>query len=93
MQQVFFTKLDFIALVLSKHLHTKASLMAYVQDHGSPAAQIFAIKHQRRLMEYVEDAQEWDEAKQAAGDEKLTEWELLCSAAESPCECAPSECG
>ena len=36
-----FTKLDLMALVLSKHLHTKAHLLAYVQEHGSPAAQLF----------------------------------------------------
>ena len=46
-----FNKLDFIALVLTKHLHTKASLLAYVQDRGSPAAQLFASKSQRRLVE------------------------------------------
>ena len=43
-----FHKLDLQALILSKHLHTKASLLTYVQDHGSCAAQDFVSKHQRR---------------------------------------------
>jgi hypothetical protein len=55
-----FNKLDFMALVLSKHLHTKASLISYVQGHGSPGAQLFTSKNQRRVMEYIEDAQEWE---------------------------------
>jgi hypothetical protein len=87
-----FTKLDFMALILSKHLHTKASLLAYVQDYGSPAAQLFASKHQRRLVEYIDDAQEWSEAKTTAGAEKLTEWELLLEAAATPCKHARGEC-
>ena len=85
-------KLDFMALILSKHLHTKASLLSYVQDCGSPQAQLFASKHQRRLVEYIEDAQEWAEAKAMAGAEKLTEWDLLCMAADAPCKHPPYEC-
>ena len=88
-----FTKLDFMALVLSKHLHTKASLLSYVQDHGSPAAQLFASKHQRRLTEFIGDAQEWADAKATAGFEKLADWDVLCEAADSPCKHAPGECG
>ena len=46
-----FNKLDFMALVLPKHLHTTASLISYVQGHGSPGAQVFTIKNKRRVME------------------------------------------
>ena len=88
-----FNKLDFMALVLSKHLHTKASLISYVQEHGCPAAQVFTSKNQRRVVEYIEDAQEWAEAKSAAASERLTDWEVLCQAADTPCRHAPGECG
>ena len=88
-----FTKLDFVALVLSKHLHTKASLMAYVQQFASAAAQEYTSKHQRRLQEFLEDAQEWAEAKAMAHSEKLTDWEIVCRAADTPCKHAPGECG
>ena len=87
-----FTKLDFIALVLSKHLHTKAALLAYAQVHGSPAAQSYVSKHQRRLPEFIEDAQGWADAKADASLEKLTEWEILCKAGEAPCGHALGEC-
>ncbi len=88
-----FNKLDFMALVLSKHLHTKASLISYVQEHGSPAAQVFTSKHQRRVVEYIEDAQEWEEARATAVSERLSDWEILCRAADTPCCHAPGECG
>ncbi len=88
-----FNKLDFMALVLPKHLRTKASLLSYVQDHGSPAAQLFTSKNQRRLMEYIEDAQEWADARATAVSEKFSEWEILRQAADAPCGHAPGECG
>lgn len=87
-----FNKLDFTALILSKHLHTKAGLLAYVQEFGSPAAQLFTSKNQRKLVEFIEDAQEYADAKESARAEKLTDWEILCRAAELPCPHAPGEC-
>ena len=87
-----FDKLDFYALVLSKHLHTKASLLAYVQDYAPPAAQRFVGKQQRRLLELIEDAQEWADAKDAAVLEKLSDWDILLRAAEGPCPHAPGCC-
>ena len=74
-----FNKLDFMALVLSKHLHTKAFLISYVQGHGSPGAQVFTSKNQRRVMEYIEDAQEWEDASATAVSERLSDWEILQS--------------
>ena len=73
-----FNKLDLTALIIAKHLHTKAALMSYVQDFASAPVQLYVNKHQRRLVEYIEDAQEWAEAKVTAGLENMTDWELLC---------------
>jgi hypothetical protein len=87
-----YNALYFKSLIISKHLHTKASLLAYVQDFGSPSQQIFASKNQRRLNELIEDAHEWAEAKSAASDELLTDWEVLMRASRAPCRHAPSPC-
>ena len=87
-----FNKLDFMALVLSKHLHTKACLLAYVQDYGSPAAQLFTSRNQRRLVSFIEDAQEWADAKREVLVERMTGWDILCSAANTPCKHAPGTC-
>ena len=87
-----FRKLDLQALILSKHLHTKASLLTYVQDHGSCAAQDFVSKHQRRLGDFIEDAQEWAAAKVDSIEEKMTSAELLYRAASQPCPHLPQVC-
>ena len=87
-----FNKLDFMALVLSKHLHTKASLIAYVQDFASPAAQLFTSRNQRRVASFIEDAQEWGGAKKEALAERMTDWGIVCAAAESTCKHMPGKC-
>lgn len=87
-----FNKLDFMALVLSKHLHTKADLLAYVQEYGSPAAQLFTSRSQRRLVSFIEDAQEWADAKRESLAERMTDWDILCNAATTPCKHAPGAC-
>ena len=87
-----FNKLDLMALVLSKHLHSKTHLLAYVQDHGSPQAQLFVSRHQRRLAEFIEDAHEWADAKSEMVANTMTEWEILCKAAETQCPHAPGPC-
>ena len=87
-----FNKMDLMSLVLSKHLHTKTQLLAYVQDHGSPAAQLFVSKYQRRLAEFIEDAEEWADAKAEAVAETMTEWEILCHAATTPCPHGEGAC-
>jgi hypothetical protein len=84
--------LDLKSLILSKHLHTKASLLAYVQDYGSPACQLFVSRNQRRVNEHIEDAQEWADAKSAAGEEKMSDWEVLTKASQAPCAHAPGPC-
>ena len=87
-----FSKLDLQALILSKHLHTKASLLTYVQDHGSHAAQQFVRKQQRRLGDIIEDAQEWAAAKVDALEKKMIDTELLHRAASRVCPHYPQEC-
>lgn len=85
-------KLDFYALVISKHLHTKASLLAYVQDYGSVGVNLFVAKNQRLINQFIEDAHEWEDAKRAAMSEKLTEWDILVKAADTACAHAPGAC-
>ena len=87
-----FQKLDLMARILSKHLHTKPQLLAYIQDHGTPAAQAFVSRQQRRLSEFVDDAHEWADAKTEAVAETLTDWEMLCMAAGRPCPHGPGSC-
>ena len=87
-----FSKLDLQALILSKHLHTKASLLTYVQEHGSYASQQFVSRQQRRLADIIEDAQEWAAAKVESVEEKMTDIDLLHKAASSVCPHAPRPC-
>ena len=87
-----FNKLDLMPLVLSKHLHSKTQLLAYVQDHGSPAAQLFVSKQQRRLTEFIDDAHEWADAKAEAVVETMSDWDILCQAAARPCPHGPGQC-
>ena len=70
-----FTKLDFTALVISKSLYTKAQTLAYVQECGTTAMQVFACKNQKKLGEFIDDAWEWDGAKRAAAEESLSDWD------------------
>ena len=47
--------------------------------------QIFASKHQRKLGEYIEDAEEWASAKVNAAFWSTSDWDLLCQAYAAPC--------
>ena len=87
-----FNKLDFYALAISKHVHTNAKLLAYVQDHASPAAQLYASKNQRRVANLIEDAHEWADAKNESVAENMSEWDILCAAAGTPCKHVPGAC-
>ena len=84
-QAEIFSKLDFMALVETKKLTTKKRVLSYMQAHGTAAMQSFCAKHQRRMLEYIEDAQEWATAAEAAAREAKADWELLCEAAAVPC--------
>ena len=80
-----FKKLDLNSLVISKHLHTRAALLAYVQVYGTEAMQAFMSKYQRNLNQFIEDAQEWEEAKKVAITEAKTDWDLVVEASEQAC--------
>jgi len=80
-----FRKLDLNSLIISKHLHTRAALLAYVQDFGTEGMQVFMSKYQRNLNQFIEDAQEWEEAKRVATREAKTDWELVQESAEAVC--------
>ena len=80
-----FNKLDLTALIVSKHLYSKDCLLTHMQEYGTVAMQLFASKHQRKLQEYIEDAEEWATAPMNAAFEKTSDWELLCQAYRKPC--------
>ena len=79
------TKLDLAALIVSKELCTKDALLAYVQRHGTAAMQSFVSRSQRKLDEYIQDAETWAAAEANAALEKQIEWETVCQAAAALC--------
>ena len=81
-----FTKLDLTAIVLEKGLETKTQLLEFTQDQGSGAMQLFVHQNQRKLKELLEDAAEWDQARQAAVAERQTDWDLVCQFAAGECK-------
>ena len=80
-----FSKMDFMALVLSKNIRSKTAFLAYVQEHGTASMNAFASRHQRKLKEFLDDALEWEAARSTAASQELTDWALLCLAADAPC--------
>ena len=80
-----FSKMDLTSVILEKGLNTRAALLEYVQNHGSASMQTFVHKAQRKLAEYMEDAQEWGNARAAAAAERETDWAVLCRASEGDC--------
>ena len=80
-----FTKFDFNNLVLSESLQTPAAVLRYVQDNGSDSMRAFVSKNQRHLRVYLAEAKEWGGARRAAAEEELTDWALLCLAADGEC--------
>ena len=80
-----FTKLDFMAIVLDKHLMTRAAIIAYTQDHGSEFMQRWVSQNQKKLKELLADAVEWGEAREAAKEERKSDWEILCAKAGEAC--------
>ena len=85
-KSVRFTKFDFISIVLDKQLDSRAQVMRYVHNCGTTAMQLFVTQNQRLLNDYIEDAYEWSSARAAAEKEDLTDWALLCVAAETDCK-------
>ncbi|CAE8633657.1 unnamed protein product, partial [Polarella glacialis] len=71
-----FTKLD---------LKSKAAVMEYVQNKGTEAMQTFVSNNQRKLKEFLQDAQEWAAARATAAADRESDWDLLCRTASGPC--------
>ena len=84
-KQPRFNKSDFCDLVLSRKLKTPAAAMGYLHDHGSEAARAFAQKNQRRLQEFIEDAEEWERAPAKAKKEQRGDWDMFLEAANTEC--------
>ncbi|CAE7414057.1 Ikbke [Symbiodinium sp. CCMP2456] len=70
-----FNLLDFTALVLEKQLLTPSAVLAYVQEYGSHACQLFCMRNQKRLSELIAGAEQWQGAKQ----QHALEQELLAA--------------
>ncbi|CAK9080890.1 Uncharacterized protein (Fragment) [Durusdinium trenchii] len=88
-----FTKLDLTAIIVARGLKSPADVMAYAQDHGAHKMQEWVCANQRKLGEYVQEAFDWQEAREAAKLEKETEWALLCRKAEEACPYKAQGCG
>ncbi len=86
-----FTKLDLTAIILDRGLTTKAAILEYCQNNGSEAMQLWVHQNQKKLKEFLAEAQEWGEARAAAQAERLSDWELLCQTADRTC-CHGDEC-
>ena len=87
-----FTKMDLTSVIVSKHLYSKDQLLAYVQDYGTAAMQVYASKHQRRLVADIEDAKEWASAKDNAELEATDEWTMVTRFADQGCPHGESAC-
>ena len=86
-KSVRFTPLDFTAMVLDKNLRTPNAVLAYVQDQGSEAAQLYCARNQKRLPELLSSAEQWREAKQQRALEVESDWALVQRLAAQPCSC------
>ena len=80
-----FAKLDLTAIILDRGLKSKAAILEYSQDHGTEAMQHWVHQNQKKLKEFLGEAIEWGEAREAAAAERRTDWEILCQAAERAC--------
>ena len=47
--------------------------------------QAYVNKCQRKLQEYIEDAEEWASAKENAAFDQMTDWALLCEVSQKAC--------
>ena len=83
-----FTPLDFTAMVLEKNLLTPNAVLAYVQDHGSHACQLYCMRNQKRLPDLIEGALQWRDAKKLHAVEQETDWDLLQRLAGTSCACS-----
>ena len=58
-----FTTLDFKTLIISNDLRTKKRVLRYVMQHGTVAMQAFVSKHQPKLCDMIEEAEELESAR------------------------------
>jgi hypothetical protein len=79
------SKVDLNGLVLAKNLRSKKKVLAYAHQHGTASLQAYVCKNQRRLQEFIDDALEWEAAPAEAAMEQLTDWAVLCLAADADC--------
>ena len=70
------------SLILSEGLKTKEAIITYASKHGSAAMQAYVKQVQRKLQEHIDDAEEWDSAPAIFASQSLSEWAILCAAAE-----------
>lgn len=87
-----FTKLDLTSLIVSKQLHTKDALLAYVQRHGTVAMQSYVSRVQGKLDEHLQHAWEWAKAPASADEERLSGWDIVCAAAAKECPHGDCKC-
>ena len=87
-----FTKLDFMGVVVSSGLTTPAMVMEYMQSSGSDNMRAFATRHQRRLEEFIDDAQQWAGAPADAAADRESDWGLIQRKARQSCSCPGGLC-
>jgi hypothetical protein len=80
-----FAKLDLTALILDKGLKSRADVLEYSQDHGNESMQNFVHNHQRQLKDFIQDAEEWGNARAEAKADRETDRDLVCRTAASDC--------
>ncbi|CAE7522337.1 F52C9.6 [Symbiodinium sp. CCMP2592] len=85
-----FNLLDFTALALEKKLLTPSAVLAYVQEYGSHACQLFCVRNQKRLSELIAGAEQWQGAKQQHALEQESDWAVVQRLAQTSCSCQGS---
>ena len=80
-----FSKLDLTAIILDKSLKTKTEILEYCQDSGTEKMQEWVSANQKKLKEFLSDAQEWGTAREQAKADRETDWALLCRLSEGEC--------
>ncbi|CAK0878955.1 unnamed protein product [Prorocentrum cordatum] len=85
-----FDLVDLTSTIIAKHLWTKGSLMAYVQDRGTKAMQRFVRSRVRKLTADLEETKEWASARENAAFEAVDDWTLVCRCAEETCPHGPA---
>ena len=80
-----FSRMDLQSVILSKGLKTKEAVVTYASMHGSASMKAYVKQVQRKLQEHIDDAEEWIAAPAVFAAQSLSEWDILCRAAEEAC--------